>query len=198
MFPVCTISRTNNLTQTHALYLEWHCLQAATEAARYQSENGTRGTRPHTPAPLEADCLEMFETGHALLATLGYPLFDPVRTPATPAAPVEEFCIKSSGANARGLYTPDGFVVLAGSTARRASTPSYSALGGDTARDALIESKVLRDDGQVLVFEKDHLFKSPSGAACVVLASSVNGWDYWLDSAGRSLNLVKRQQPSGA
>ena len=29
------ISRTNSLTQTHALFLEWHCLKLATEAGRY-------------------------------------------------------------------------------------------------------------------------------------------------------------------
>ena len=51
------ISRTNSLTQTHALFLEWYCLQAARKASRYSDENGNNGTKPHTPAPLEADCL---------------------------------------------------------------------------------------------------------------------------------------------
>ena len=64
------ISRTNSLTQTHALFLEWHCLQAAKRAGRYADENGNSGSKPHTPAPLEADCLEIFETGSTLLATL--------------------------------------------------------------------------------------------------------------------------------
>src|SRR5215207_2349862 len=76
------ISRTNSLTQTHALFLEWHCLQETRKAGRYADENGNSGTKPHTPAPLEADCLEIFETGHVLLATLGYPLFDSVAKPA--------------------------------------------------------------------------------------------------------------------
>ena len=69
------ISRTNSLTQTHALFLEWYCLQAAKTAGRYADQNGNSGSKPHTPAPLEADCLEIFETGSALLATLCYPLF---------------------------------------------------------------------------------------------------------------------------
>lgn len=67
------VSRTNSLTQTHALFLEWYCLQASRKAGRYADENGNSGSKPHTPAPLEADCLEIFETGHVLLATLGYP-----------------------------------------------------------------------------------------------------------------------------
>ena len=72
------ISRTNSLTQTHALFLEWHCLQASRNAGRYADENGNGGSKPHTPAPLQADCLEIFETGQTLLATLGYPIFDSV------------------------------------------------------------------------------------------------------------------------
>ena len=78
------ISRTGSLTQTHGLFLEWQCIQAARQAGRYLTENGTAGTRPHTPAPLEADCMEIFETGRTLLATLGHPLFDPVANPPAP------------------------------------------------------------------------------------------------------------------
>ena len=67
------ISRTNSLTQTHALFLEWHCLQAARKAGRYADENGNSGNKPHAPPPLEADCLEMFENrtgaaGHSWLS----------------------------------------------------------------------------------------------------------------------------------
>lgn len=49
------ISRTNSLTQTQALFLEWHCLRLAAEAGRYKVENGNAGSKPHTPAPLAAD-----------------------------------------------------------------------------------------------------------------------------------------------
>ena len=112
------ISRTNSLTQTHALFLEWHCLQAARKAGRYADENGNSGSKPHTPAPLEADCMEIFETGQALLSTLGYPIFDPVAKTDTAAKHQELFFCKGSDADGRGLYTPEGFVVLKGSTGR--------------------------------------------------------------------------------
>ena len=58
------VSRTNSLTQTHALFLEWHALKQIREASRFADDNGNAGSRPHTPAPLEAGCLESFETGH--------------------------------------------------------------------------------------------------------------------------------------
>jgi predicted GIY-YIG superfamily endonuclease len=122
------ISRTNSLTQTHALFLEWYCLQAARKAGRYADENGNSGSKPHTPPPLEADCLEIFETGRTLLATLGYPLFEPVAKAAERKDDV--FYCRSSGANGRGLYTQEGFVVLKGSVGRRENVPSIIGTAG--------------------------------------------------------------------
>ena len=52
---IIVLSRTHSLTQTHALFLEWHCIQAVRKAGRYLDANGNSGTRPHTPRPL--DCL---------------------------------------------------------------------------------------------------------------------------------------------
>ena len=106
------ISRTNSLTQTHGLFLEWYSLQESRKAGRYANENGNSGSKPHTPAPLEADCLEIFDTGRTLLATLGYPVFDPISTPSASAHADEVFYCTVSGIDGRGLYTPEGFVVL--------------------------------------------------------------------------------------
>lgn len=188
------ISRTNSLTQTHALFLEWHCLQAARKAARYADENGNSGTKPHTPAPLEADCLEIFETGHVLLATLGYPLFDPVAKPAATTSNTDElFYCKAAGSNGRGLYTQEGFVVLKGSVGRRENVPSYIDTGGHRMRMRLIESAVMREHGETVIFEKDHLFRSPSMAAQALLGRTANGWVEWKTSDGKTLDVVKRQ-----
>jgi predicted GIY-YIG superfamily endonuclease len=40
------ISRTISLTQTHALFLEWHALQQLRQVGRFRDENGTSGSRP--------------------------------------------------------------------------------------------------------------------------------------------------------
>jgi len=50
------ISRTQTLTQPHALFLEWLIIQAARMAGRYQDSNANICSRPYTPAPMEADC----------------------------------------------------------------------------------------------------------------------------------------------
>jgi predicted GIY-YIG superfamily endonuclease len=188
------ISRTNSLTQTHALFLEWHCLQMIRAAGRYGDENGNGGSRPFTPAPLEADCLEIFETGHALLATLGYPLFDAVGKDATSSATEEIFVCNASGSRGRGLYTSDGFVVLKGSKGRREMVRSLADTPSGHHRLSLIESGVLREEGDMLVFTADHLFRTPSGAAIALLGRRANGWLEWRTEKGKTLDEVKRQE----
>lgn len=197
-------SLTQSLTQTHALYLEWHCLQEARRAGRYSAENGTGGTKPHTPPPMEADCLEIFETGSTLLATLGFPLFNKVATRSSAEAvndgpgDTELFYCSSSGADGKGLYTPEGFVVLAGSIGRKENVPSIQGTSVEQFRQRLLETGVVRVEGDKVVFTRDHLFKSPSSAGWALLGRRNNGWEEWKAADGRTLDEVKRQQtPSG-
>lgn len=185
------ISRTNSLTQTHAVFLEWYCLQACRKAERFADENGNSGSQPHTPAPLEADCLEIFDTAKTLLATLGYPVFDPVSSNIASDQDEILFC-NSSGVDGRGLYTTEGFVVLKGSSGplRKPSTKGRLA---DRIREKLIKNKIYQIEGDRIVCLKDHLFKSPSGAAVSLLGRNVNGWTVWRDKDGRTLDELKRQ-----
>jgi len=188
---VVLVSRTNSLTQTHALFLEWHCLKLATEAGRYKVENGNAGSKPHTPAPLEADCLEIFETGSILLATLGFPIFEPLAQGLSKGA--EVFHCSGPDAEGRGLLTDDGFVVLKGSVGRRSNVPSIQGTSVERFRAKLVEAGVVREEGEKLIFERDHLFGSPSMASSALLGRRSNGWEEWKTENGRTLNQVKRQ-----
>lgn len=191
------ISRTNSLTQTHGLFLEWHCLQAARKAGRYTDLNGNSGSKPHTPAPLEADCVEIFETGRTLLATLGHPVFDPVAKPIGPPDEQEVFYLGTPGADGRGLYTSEGFVVLKGSSGHRKGLPAT----GDAiarSRSKLLAAGVMHVEGEKVVFDKDHLFGSPSTAAMALLGRTSNGWMEWKSITGVTLHDLKRAGPEDA
>ena len=188
------ISRTNSLTQTHALFLEWYSLQAARTAGRYVDENGNSGSKPHTPAPLQADCLEIFDTGRTLLATLGYPVFDPVvAANTTTTQPEEVFYCKSAGIEARGLYTPEGFVVLKDSVGRVENQPSIVGSSGERFRQKLFDSGVLKEEGGKAIVQKDHLFGSPSMACIALVGRAANGWKEWKNAQGLTLSQVKRE-----
>lgn len=188
---LAVVSLTDSLTQTHALFLEWLALKQAKAAGRYQLENGNAGARPHTPAPLEADCHEIYETARTLLATLGYPVFEPVASAASGALD-ELFYCKAVGADGRGMYTAEGFVVLEGSVGRLDNVPSIQGTPGEKMRQALLASGVLKPNGNRVTFVRNHLFRSPSGAAFALLGRTANGWVEWKDKGGKTLGELKR------
>ncbi|MFH0134498.1 GIY-YIG nuclease family protein [Variovorax sp. VaC1] len=187
------VSRTHSLTPTHALFLEWLSIDTARKVGRYSDLNANAGSRPHTLAPLEAECREMFETAQTLLTTLGHPLFVPLPQPDGPTVEAELFHCKSGGVDGRGLFTNEGFVVLAGSVGRRQNMPSIHGTSDERFRERLISEGVMKIDGNTVVFTRDHLFRSPSTAAVALLGRTANGWMTWKDQAGRTLDAVKRQ-----
>lgn len=186
------ISRTNSLTQTHAVYLEWLSIKTSRETNRYVDMNGNAGSEPYTPAPMQADCHEIFDTADTLLSTLGYPIFEPLaKTSASESAGLY-YCTRP-GVDAKGQYTSEGFVVLKGSIGNVEIVPSIKGSGVEQKRDELIKSCTLRIDGDQLILEKDYLFNSPSTAAAFMVGKACNGWVDWKDAQGRTLDELERQ-----
>ncbi len=189
---LAVVSLTNNFTQTHALYLEWSSIKAAQEAGRYTLENGNSGNKPHTPAPLQADCEDIHDTARTLLATLGFPIFEPIAAKPDSARPIELFYCTSGGANGIGEYTSEGFVVLKGSKGRIKNVASIEGTADARFRERLVTSGVMVEKDGMLVFVKDHLFGSPSMAAVALLGRTANGWYEWKSVEGKTLNELKR------
>lgn len=188
---IVLVSRTQSLTLTHAVFLEWQSIKLAKTAARYQvDENKKDGSKPHTPAPLLADCLEILDTGRTLFATLGYPVLEPVDNPQT--ADAEVFFCKRTGCDASGKYTTEGFVVLKGSSGRAAIANGFESQSFAKRRESLLEAGKLEIKDDALVFLEDVLFQSPSGASAVVCGSSSNGWVDWKNDKGETLDALKR------
>jgi hypothetical protein len=196
------VSLTNNLTQTHALFLEWFSIEAAGRAGRYRLLNGNLGSRPFTPAPLEADCHEIHETAGTLLATLGQPVFeafvDRSRTEDAEASEAPRVFCRRPQAEAAGIYTSEGLVVLEGSLARKEISPSSQGTSAERFRERLVESGLLvPHDEAHYRFSRDHPFASPSMAAVAVLGRHANGWTEWRDAGGRTLDELIRQAGAG-
>ena len=63
------MSLTNEWTVTHAT-MEQLSISRAKTAGRYRTDNSTDGSKPHTPAPMEADRHEFIDTVAVLLTTL--------------------------------------------------------------------------------------------------------------------------------
>ena len=52
-----------------------------------------------------------------------------------------------------------------------------------------------REAGATVVFEKDHVFGSPSMAAIALLGRTANGWKEWKSADGTTLDQLKRSGP---
>lgn len=205
---VVVLSRTQSLTVTHGHYLEWLAISRATEAQRFELENGTAGSKPHTPLAMEAECQEVFKTLDILLTTLGYPLFDLLvrRRMAVPSLPSDvpgeqvqanqdgqELLCVSSGVEAHARYTEEGLVVLAGSYGRADVSEAFLKSRSFQKRQLLIDQGVLKLEGPRVVFARDTLFKSPSTPANYLLGRSSNGWLEWKDEAGQSFGSLMQR-----
>jgi len=198
------LSLTRSLTVTHAHFLEWLAISRATEAQRFGLENGTAGSKPHTPAPMEAECLEVFETVGVLLTTLGYPLFEPLIRQSLAAEGKTsnrpdgiDLFLHGDGVEGRGRYTEEGLVVLANSLGKAECSPSFEKFGSEAKRRRLIEAGSLLREGARLRVVKDMLFSSPSAAAAALFGRSSNGWVEWKDASGRTLSdVMGRNKPT--
>tara|TARA_R110000764_G_scaffold53725_2_gene117028 strand:+ start:18952 stop:19821 length:870 start_codon:yes stop_codon:yes gene_type:complete len=180
------VSLTNNLTQTHVLYLESLSIEKTKHCQRYELLNGNGGQKPHTPIPLKADCDEIHVIGSLLLATLGYPIFEPL-TETSPTKTEQVFSCSRTSVGAQGIYTNEGMVVLKGSSAPMTTKRKTEQRFYDK-RDQLLAKGVIAEQDGRFVFQRDYLFPTPSGASMFLLLASSNGWVDWKTEKGITLH----------
>ena len=184
---IAVISRTQYFTKTHVKFLESYCHAQAQKAGRYKLDQ-TVPTLPFVSESMEADLLDNFDTIKVLVATLGYPIFDQIKKPQIK----DVLYCQGKAAKAEGEYTEDGFVVFVGSTCNLQETESAGPYVKNW-RTRLVDDGVLEKVDKVYKFTQDHIFSSPSTAACVVLGRRANGWTEWKYKDGKTLDQVKRQ-----
>ena len=189
-YSVAIISKTNSFTKSHVRYLEYYSIKIAKEVNRFYTENSTTPTKPFITESMEADLLDSFDTIKVLLSTLGYPLFESVDKKNIKKSDV--LFIKGRGIIAEGDLIDDGFVVFKGSQLKKETTTSCHEYLIST-RKKLLENGIIAEYGEVLVFNEDYIFNSPSTAAGVVLGRSTNGWIQWKDKNGTTLDKLKRK-----
>jgi len=190
---VAIVSLTNNLTQTHVLFLEWLAIKEAKSVGRCQLENGNEGSKPYTPAPMEADCYEIFSVSKTLLGTLGHPVFKSLTSRNVKQNEVFYCSRQLNNGNqieGKGVMTDEGFVVFKGSMGNPVIPKNY--IGKVSSRDKLLKNGSIEINDGKLTFIKDTLFKTPSGASNMLIGMSSNGWNEWKNKVGATLNDVYR------
>jgi hypothetical protein len=138
---------------------------------------------------MEADVMDFYDTMKILLSTLGYPVFEEIRQPASSKDIL--YC-RGKDADALGEFTDDGLVVFAGSkmNLKESKTAGSWIIN---IRKKLIDSGIITLRGNLYEFISDYLFNSPSAAAGAVLARRANGWIEWKNKEGKTLDELKRK-----
>lgn len=178
-------STDDNITKGHARFLESRLIGQVRRAGAVAIANGTQPDFQRLPEPDRADMEFFVEQLGLLLPMVGFDLFRrPVQSgsssPKPDGADGTIFTLTTAGAAATGQETDDGFVVLAGSTARRTPTGTFPA-GYLALRDQLVADGKLTAESspELFAFTADVAFSSPSAAASIVAARSASGPREW-------------------
>lgn len=181
------VGKDENLTKTHARYLESRLITLTKRAGRAVLANGTDPAFAILPESDRADMDFYIEQIGMILPVLGFDFTQAVPTVHVGAAAtggqVAEsramFEMNTVGVRATAIEAEGKFVVLGGSTARLVGTPSWTAYR--QLRDKLREDGKLVDTDQpnILRFPEDVAFDSPSAAAAIVVAGNQNGRIVW-------------------
>ena len=197
---IVLISKDENLTKSHARYVEACLVREAGLNPRWLLPNSQQPSQDagRLPLPDRAAMDEFVGQAKTLVGALGCDLFRAIRGSlpdertsasalSTPIGTSDDtFVCSGRGYEGEMKLSASGeFVVVAGSRAR-AKTTQTMPRGTAALRRTLIDKGILRPEGGSLVFLSNYNFSSVSAAACAVIGSSANGRLLWKLPDGRS------------
>ena len=182
------VSKDENLTKAHIRYLEGRLIAEAISVGRYKLTNAA-GSGSKLPESDQQDIEVFLERIAQLLPVLGSELLTPVAPEPKTTAPADILYCTVRDIEAKGLRSPNGFVVLQGSTAvlKEREAAKVHAAWILALRAKLVADGSLVQDGGKLVFTKDVEFASPSAAAGVVRGGNAAGPIAWINKQGQTL-----------
>ena len=189
----------NNLNKAHVKYLEARLIEEARRIGRIRLENGNTPARPSLSEAARANMENFLDYVMMVLPALRIDSFLAQTRPGSGQAaavadqgtqdnPVFELNTPKHGIHASARMENGEFVVQAGSLARQAwegrgtENTAYAKLFQE-----LVDTGVLKSQGELRVFSENYAFRSPSAAAAVVNGRPANGTIEWkLQGSGRT------------
>lgn len=194
---IAMVSKDENLTKSHARYVEARLIADAGLNPRWKLQNTQKASEEgKLPLPDRAAMEEFIDQTKTLVGALGCDLFKVVsgdissQPKSTSLAPAWTesvlFEFRGQGFAGQMLVTPTGeIVVKKGSKARLKTTPTIPK-GTVALRADLVASGILLEQHDALLFATDYVFSSVSSAAAAVIGASANGRVSWRLPDGRT------------
>lgn len=197
---VVLISKDENLTKSHARYVEACLIRNTGNNPRWVLPNTKMpsGDAGKLPLPDRAAMDEFVDQTKTLVGALGWDLFREVRGKQTESVRSEDvqasfahledlkFFFRGQGFSAEMKLSHSGDIVVLAESMARVKTTSTIPRGTAALRNTLLETGVLREQGDYLVFTSNYSFSSPSAAAATVIGASANGRILWKLPDGRT------------
>jgi hypothetical protein len=189
---IAFVSKDENLTKAHIRYLEGRLIEESHKVGRYKLTNAASSGSKLPESDLH-DMEVFLERIGQLLPVLGSELLTPVAPAGKLVQPADYLYCTVKGLEAKGLRSPNGFVVLAGSSAVLKERPGAHKHGAWVLalRAKLIADGSLVPQGERLEFTKDVEFASPSAAAGVVRGGTAAGPISWVNKQGKTLKDIE-------
>jgi len=179
---VLVVSKDENLTKAHTLYLESRLIDIVQQAGQVTLTNGTNPIKT-LPRSDQSDMEYFIEQILLMMPVMGYSFLSAI--PLIPQTIAQQqhypqFELAVSDVKAAMELRGEEFVVLSGSEACGNAKPSLNE-GYATLRTKLVENGTLAKEADIqnYTFSKDVSFPSASRAAVVVYGGNISGLKYW-------------------
>lgn len=194
------VSKDELLTKTQIRYLESRLVQLALEAKTAQIDNGNS---PSLPTLHEADISDMeyfLDQIKLILPVMGFKfLISSTIKPDTDSQSEstnvihETYFIKTRSYKAQMLETDQGYIVTKGSEAKKTLSNSCTETYINMRRK-LVETEIMIEDKDKLVFAEDTVFNSPSAASNMILGRNSNGFTEWVNKGGVTFKEIQEKR----
>jgi hypothetical protein len=192
------VSKDELLTKTQIRYLESRLVQLALAAKTAQIANGNS---PSQPTLHEADISDMeyfLEQIKLILPVMGFKFLISSTADQRPVETNEEskaqetYFIKTRTFKATMTETDQGYIIAKGSEAKKSLSKSCTETYINVRRK-LVETKIMVENGDKLIFAEDAVFNSPSAASNMVLGRNSNGFTEWVNEKGLTFKEVQEK-----
>lgn len=193
------VSKDELLTKTQIRYLESRLVQIAIEAKTAQIDNGNS---PSLPTLHEADISDMeyfLEQIKLILPVMGFKFLISSTIKESDKNYIsdkklanETYLIKTKSFKATMQETDQGYIVSKGSEAKKGLSKSCTETYRNMRRK-LVETGIMKENLDKLIFTEDTVFTSPSAASNMVLGRNSNGFTEWVTKVGLTFKEVQEK-----
>lgn len=191
------VSKDELLTKTQIRYLESRLVQLAIEAKTAQIDNGNS---PNLPTLHEADISDMeyfLEQIKLILPVMGFKFLISSTVKQSTQNQTDKsnsvyktYFIKTKTFKASMKETDQGYIVTKGSEAKKVLSNSCTETYRNMRRK-LLETEIMVEDKDKLVFAEDTVFNSPSAASNMILGRNSNGFTEWVNKKGQTFKDIQ-------